>query len=316
MPLSNFDKYFLNLPPQDKKNDFDQFWEKGIADIKKIPLETELVKNGRKTTHRYASYDVTYKGFTKTAVTGELLIPRGTLKPKTIISIHDYNTTAQFQQQNLDESAAYFFINLRGHADIVRPAGTKEEEEYTTPGYMVENILDRDTYYVRAVYLDIHRSIDMLRLIPDINCSAIGIIGKGFGAAAAIFTASFSNRVAALVLDTPSFCHLAMSQNISESDASNEINEFVGTVKSRKKQIKDTLTYFDALNFADKISCPVLATVGFKDTLSPPECVFSLFNHIQSEKVIEVYPEEGNTAGGNTQFKKSIQWLAKQINHA
>ncbi len=312
MPLSNFDKYFLNLPPQDKRQDFEQFWEKAIADIKKIPLETELVKNGRRTTHRFASYDVSYKGFTKTTVTGELLIPRGTLKPKVIIYVHDYNSMAQFQQQVLDESAAYFFMNLRGHTEIVRPADI--EEEPSSPGYMVENILDRDTYYVKAVYLDLLRSIDMLRLIPDINCSAIGLIGKGFGAAAAVFSAVFSDRVAALVMETPAFCHLSLSQNISESDASSEINEFVATVKAKKKQIKDNLTYFDALNFSDKITCPVLATVGFKDTLSPPECVFSLFNHIQSEKVIEVYPEEGNSAGGAAQFKKSIAWLVTQIN--
>ncbi|HNW29677.1 MAG TPA: acetylxylan esterase [Spirochaetota bacterium] len=312
MPLSNFDKYFLNLPPQDKKNDFDQFWEKAIAEIKKIPLETELVKNGKRTTHRFASYDVSYKGFTRTTVTGELLIPRGTPKPKVIIYVHDYNSEVQFSQQTLDDSVSYFFINLRGHTEIVRHADT--EKEPASPGYMVENILDRDTYYVKAVYLDLYRSIDMLRLIPDINCSAIGIIGKGFGAAAAVFTTAFSDRVAALVMETPAFCHLSLSQNISESDASNEINEFVSTVKAKKKQIKENLTYFDALNFADRIGCPVLATVGFKDTLSPPECVFSLFNHIRSEKVIEVYPEEGNTAGGNAQFKKSIQWLVKQIN--
>ena len=183
MPLSNFDKYFLNLPPQDKKNDFDQFWEKAIAEIKKIPLETELVKNGKRTTHRFASYDVSYKGFTRTTVTGELLIPRGTPKPKVIIYVHDYNSEVQFSQQTLDDSVSYFFINLRGHTEIVRHADT--EKEPASPGYMVENILDRDTYYVKAVYLDLYRSIDMLRLIPDINCSAIGIIGKGFGAAAA-----------------------------------------------------------------------------------------------------------------------------------
>ncbi len=312
MPLSNFDKYFLNLPPLDKKSDFDQFWEKAIAEIRKIPLETELVKNGRKSTHRFACYDVTYKGFTKTAITGELLIPRGTLKPKVVLYVHDYNSESRYQQQNLDESVAYFFMTLRGHSDIIKPTDT--EEEPSSPGYMVENILDRDTYYVKAVYLDLYRSIDMLRLVPDINCSSIGVIGKGFGAAAAIFTAAFSDRVTALVMETPAFCHLSMSQNSSESDATNEINEFIATLKAKKKHVKENLTYFDALNFTDKITCPVLATVGFKDTLSPPECVFSLFNHIQSEKVIEVYPEEGNSAGGEAQFKKSIQWAAGRIN--
>jgi cephalosporin-C deacetylase len=312
MPLSNFDKYFLNLPPQDKKGDFDQFWEKAIAETKKIPLDTELSKNKTKSSHRFTSYDVTYRGFTRAAITGELLVPRSVSRPKVIIHLHDYNNMDQYPQQILEESAAYFFVTMRGHAEIVKPADPQEEP--VSPGYMIENILDRDTYYVKAVYIDLYRSIDMLRLVQEVNCSAIGMYGKGLGAAAALFAAAYSDRVSAVVLETPSFCHLTMSQNVSQSDATNEINEFVATVKNKKKQIKDNLTYFDALNFTDKIQCPVLATVGFKDTISPPECVFSLFNHVRSEKIIEVYPEDGNAAGGNAQFRKSITWLVEQIN--
>nr|HPG52675.1 acetylxylan esterase [Spirochaetota bacterium] len=199
MPLSNFDKYFLNLPPLDRKPDFDQFWEKAIAETRKVPLDTELVKNSRKSTHRFTHYEVSYKGFTKSTITGELLVARGKQKPKVILHIHDYNSVVKYPQQALDESVAYFFITLRGHNDFIKPVET--EEERTTPGYMIENILDRDTYYVKAVYLDVLRSIDMLRLVPEINCSAIGMYGKGLGAAAAAFCAAFSDRVTAMVMD-------------------------------------------------------------------------------------------------------------------
>ncbi len=312
MPLSNFDKYFLNLPPQDKKADFDQFWERSITEAKKAPLETELAKNNRKSSHRFTSYDVSYKGFARTTITAELLVPRKVRKPRALVHVHDYNNLVPRPQQELEDSLAHFFITLRGHANIIAPS--VDEEEPSSPGYLIENILDRDAYYVKAVYLDLYRAIDLLRLIPDLNCSAIGAMGKGFGAAAAVFITAFTGRIAALVLDTPAFCHLALGQNLARSDASREINEFVATARNKKKLVKDNLTYFDALNFADMIFCPVLATVGFKDTISPPECVFSLFNHIRSEKVMEVYPEEGNSAGGNAQFRKSQEWVAARIN--
>jgi len=311
MTSGNFDKYFLNLPPPDKKNDFDRFWDNAIQEIKKIPLETGMTKNTKKTCPGFISYGVSFKGFTKTTVNGELLMPKGKPKPKPIIHIHDYNSIYPYPWQILNNSTAHFLINLRGHHDMI--AAQERPEDYRSPGYMIENILDKDTYYVKAIFLDVYRSIDMLRLVPELNCSSIGIIGKGLGAAAAIFAAVNSERVAALVLDTPSFCYLSLSQNISSSDAANEINEFATAVKSRKKQIKDTLTYFDALNLADKVRCPVLTTVGFKDTISPPECVFGLFNHLQCEKTIEVYPDEGNSAGGEAQFKKSVAWLVEKL---
>jgi cephalosporin-C deacetylase len=307
-----FEKFFLNLPPFYKKNDFDRFWEKAIAEIRKIPLEAGLKKNSKRTTPGFVSYDVSYRGFSKAATLGELLIPERITKPKVIIHIHDYNNVQWFPPHVFNTGAAHLLIMLRGHHEIVSMRETVEDSQ--SPGYMIENILNKDAYYVKALFLDVYRSIDMLRLVNELDCGAIGIIGKGLGAATAVFAAAYSDRVAAIVLDTPSFCHLSLSQNISTSEVTGEINDFIASEKNKKKTVKDNLTYFDSLNFSDKIHCPVLVTVGFKDTVSPPECVFALFNRLLCEKIIEVYPEEGNTAGGTAQFKKSIDWLAVRIN--
>ena len=144
-----------------------------------------------------------------------------------------------------------------------------------------------------------------------LDCSSIGLIGKGFGAAAAIFTSAFSERVKAIVIDSPSFCYLPLSQNLSSSDATTEINDFISNHRSKGKQVKKNLTFFDSINFSDMIKCPVLTIVGLKDTLSPPECAFALFNHLLTEKTVEVYPDDGNSTGGNKQFIKSLDWIKK-----
>ncbi|MCP4137749.1 MAG: hypothetical protein GY754_42690 [bacterium] len=309
MATADFDKYFLQLPPFDREDNFDSFWLKSIAELKKIPIEPVLNKNRKKTSSKFVVFNVSFRGFMKSQVTGELLVPKKQKKPKVIIDIHDYNSRSGYSQQILNETTAYLFLTLRGH-DIL----PKEEDiEAGSPGYLIENIYDLDTYYAKAVFLDVLRAIDMLRLVQELNCGSIGVIGKGFGAAAAIFAASFSDRITALVLDTPSFCHLSVSQNISTSDAANEINEFIAAKRGKKKQIKTNLSYFDALNFGDKIRIPVLATVGFKDTLAPPECIFGLFNNLLCEKILEVYPDGGHEAGGQKQYQKSIKWLVEQI---
>lgn len=304
----SFEKYFLHLPPFDRADDFFSFWDKSLADFKKNPINPEFLK-GKKTEDRFLSYRVTYSGFLKTGITGTLLVPVKMKKPRVIINIHDYNSSTRFRRDKLDNRFAYLFLKLRGHDKV----HFKKEGEQKSPGFIIEHILDINTCYMKAAFLDVYRSIDVLRLNEDLNCSSIGFIGKGFGAAAALFTASFSNRVKALVLETPSFSYLPLGQNISTSDAADEINEFITSRKGKKKVVKDNLTYFDAINFSDKIKQPVLATVGLKDTISPPECVFALFNHLECEKTIEVYPEEGNDAGGSEQFKKSIKWLGEKI---
>ncbi len=311
MPASEFDKYFLHLPPFDREADFDSFWNAALAELKKIPIEPrfEPRKHGPS---GFRTFEASFKSYNKSTILGELSIPKGAKKPRVAIVVHDYNRPDPFARYALDHGLAYFFLQLRGH-DLIKP---ETPEGPRSPGYMVDGIGELSNYYLKGVFLDVYRSIDALRLNGEIDCSAIGILGKGLGAAAALFAASHSNRMAALVLDTPSFCYLSMSQNTSTGDATREINEFLEQHRSRKKTVKKNLSYFDGINFSDRIRCATLATVGFKDTLSPPECVFALFNHLLCEKTIEVYPEEGNRAGEEKQFLKSLKWMAGIVNSA
>ncbi|MCL2026194.1 MAG: acetylxylan esterase [Leptospirales bacterium] len=301
----------MNFPPLDKESDFSAFWDKAIAETKKIPLELSARKN-KKSSEHFSYTSISFRSFMKTQITGDLLIPKQQSNVPVVIVIHDYNRRTEINEELLDNSLAYFFIVMRGHS-IVNESIDHEEKDNQSPGYLIENILDKETYYIKAVYLDVLRSIDALRLMAKLDCSNIGIIGKGLGAATALFAAVTSKRVAALVLDTPSFCYLSLSQNKSENDAAKEINDYISKSKAMKKKIKLNLSYFDALNFSDIQTCPVLTTVGFKDVMAPPECVFALFNHLACEKTLVIYPDEGNTAGGDEQFRKSIGWIKEKI---
>lgn len=313
MAIKAFDKYFWNLPELTREANFDKFWEKSISDIKKVSIEPEITENHKKSTSKFKAYNISYNGFLKARIKGVLYIPKKHDKSRVIVHLHDYN---RYPDKNIvkviSDRTAHLFLILRGH-DIIENR-TEEELALNKPlGFIVENIIDMETYYARSVYLDVYRSIDFLRLVSFVDCSKIGIYGKGFGAAAGFFTAVFSSRVGAIVMDSPLFCDLPLSQNISQSDASREINDIIMVQKAKKSQIKKNLTYFDIINFSHSITCPALFISGLKDTISPPECVMGLFNNIQSEKTIEVYPDGGNEAGGEAQTIKAVNWIADLI---
>ena len=313
MAIKVFDKYFWNLPQLSREPDFDKFWEKSIQDIKKIPIEPEMNDNSKKYTAKFKAFNISYNGFLKTKIRGTLFIPKKNDKPRVIIHLHDYNKYPDKNLiKNLSDNTGHLFLILRGH-DIIEHR-TAEETELGGPlGFIVENIIDLETYYARSVYLDVYRAIDFLRLINKIDCNKVGIYGKGFGAAAGFFTAAFSGRVGGVVMDSPLFCNLPLSQNKSQSDLAREINDIINVQKTKKSQIKKNLTYLDVINFSHKIICPTLFITGLSDIISPPECVMGLFNNIQCEKTIEVFPDDGNEAGGEKQFIKAINWLSDTI---
>jgi cephalosporin-C deacetylase len=309
--INDFDRFFLNLPPLDKEKDFDLFWDKSFNELKKIPIDPVIDKKEGQTKERFEIHNTVFNGAGKYKVKGDLYLPQSPDKAKVIILIHDYNQPLEPDEDIMDPGLAFFFLRLRGHEFFNKNNETRasnDKEEKKLPGFLIDNILEANNYYIKNIYLDIFRSIDFLRLTDKTDCSSIGLIGKGLGAAASLFAAGFSSRIKSLVLDSPSFCYLELSQNISKSDATYEINSFLSENQSKKKIIKKNLSYFDAINFADKIKIPILAAVGLKDTISPPECVFALFNHLQCEKTMEVYPEDDHNSGGDVQFKKAIQW--------
>lgn len=303
--VSDFDKYFLHLPKISRPDNFDDFWQNAITELKKTPIDVQYVHNKRKSTGKFTAYDMTYIGYNKIQLFATLYIPDKISKPNVVVLFHDYDDLESYSRFPIDLPFAYCFVELRGHRNIIH----YDQEQNKYPGFMTEGILEKDEYYVKGLYLDGLRTVDALRLHSELDCSKIAIIGKGLGAAVAVFTTANSNRVAALVLDTPSFCYLDMAQNIAKSIIANEINLFIEQHRSKKSTIKKNLVYFDALQFVNRVTCPVLAIVGFKDSLSPAECVFALFNHLQCEKTIEVYPDEGHNAGGIEQQKRMIEWI-------
>lgn len=303
--VSDFDKYFLHLPKISRPDDFEKFWQSAINELKKTPIDVQYVHNKRKSTGKFSAYDMTYIGYGKIQLFATLYIPDKITKPNVVILFHDYDDLETYAQFPIDLPFAYCFVELRGHRNIIH----YDQEQNKYPGFMTEGILEKDEYYVKGLYLDGLRTIDALRLHNDLDCSKIAIIGKGLGSAIALFTTSNCNRIVTLVLDTPSFCYLDKAQNIAKSVIANEINSFIDEHRSKKSVIKKNLNYFDALQFINAVTCPVLTIVGFKDSLSPAECVFALFNHLQCDKTIEVYPEEGHGAGGIEQQRRMIEWI-------
>jgi len=312
MPYTNFDKFYNNFPNLTREKDFLDFWKDSFVDLKMIPINLKSEKNKKKSTHKFTVLDITFNGFDKSLTYGQLLIPKQNAKPFVIIHIGDYNVPIKINQNELDTKVAHFFLQLRGHNLLIEKK-SKEEKEEKSPGFFRDNLLSINNYYLKGIYLDSLRSINVLRLIPEINCGSIGIIGKGIGAASAIFTSAFSERVTAISLLTPTFLHLDLSQNISKSYATKEINDFIIENKAKKKNIKRNLTYFDSLNFSDMINCKVRLTAELKNTFSPSECIMAFFHKLNCDKTIEIFAEEIGETEKKEKRTVAENWLVENL---
>lgn len=329
--IMDFDDFFLTLPPIHIENDFSRFWKDAASSIRKVAASPEYKLNNHRSSSRFEVYDTIFSATGKIRVHGFLHLPRAVEKPHPVIIIHDYNHPEPYKGYPLDEQMAYFFLQLRGHDHIrenqPRPqssapakSGAKTTAKQTVkiqsdglPGYLSERILDPDQYYVKGIFCDLLKAIDVLRLNRKIDCSSIGILGKGLGAGAALFAAGKSSRVSALVLDSPTFCHLDLELNSSRSAIAREITRYIDQNPAKRALVKRSLSYFDALAHSHEITCPVMLATGLRDDVAPAKCSMALFNHLQCDKEVQVYPDDGNDCGGERQFKKALFWMKKKI---
>ena len=58
----------------------------------------------------------------------------------------------------------------------------------------------------------------------------------------------------------------------------------------REAQMRATLDYYDCLNFAPKITCPMLISIGLGDDVCPPETAYDLLKALGGPVESNAYP--------------------------
>jgi cephalosporin-C deacetylase len=138
---------------------------------------------------------------------------------------------------------------------------------------MAKGIQNKDEYYYRAVYMDAVRAIDILAAMPEVNADRIAVTGGSQGGAITLAAAALSGVPKLAVADHP---YLSNFERAIDTTPRGPYSE-------------ETLSYFDIMNLAPRISCYSWLTIGLVDDITPPSTVFAVYNHLTCDKDIAVY---------------------------
>jgi cephalosporin-C deacetylase len=152
------------------------------------------------------------------------------------------------------------------------------------------NVTDRDRYYYRGGFMDCLRGIDFLTSRPEIDLSRIGVWGFSQGGGLTLATAALDTRVKAAVAGVPWLCDLAAA---SESGTAPyvELRDYLARRPEEREQALATLAYFDQVNLANDITCPVLMGCATVDEVHPLRSALQAFQRVRGLKSIVVYPD-------------------------
>ena len=292
-----------------KPADFDAFWD----DVKRreaaIALEPEVVLDPLRTSPDIEVFQVFYNSIDQVRIAAWYCRPtqRAERSPA-ILLLPGY----QMEPPIPKDWARKGYIALS-----VAPRGKLRSNRQFNPGYpnlLTHNIIDRHTYSYRGFYVDAWRGVDFLRARPEVDAARIGVTGSSQGGGLTVATAAMRPDIRAAAAGAPYLCGYMDAIELTQTYPYEEINDYLRQYPERRQAVTDTVAYFDGINFADRITCPIIVNIGLQDNVCPPETGYALFERIGSaDKQIYAYDGHGHDAGRRSHEVVAHEFFARHL---
>jgi cephalosporin-C deacetylase len=293
------------LPP-----DFDQFWHDTLAQAAQYPLNPSLDPVPMRSTEEVEVFEVKWDSFAGVRIAGWYCRPRRRAgRLPALIHVPGYVSEPLLPKASARE----------GYCSLsVAPRGKLRSNAQFNPGYpglLTENIVDRNTYSYRGFYVDALRAVDVVLGLEEVDPSRIGVAGSSQGGALTIVTSAMRPEITAASAGAPYLCGFMDAIQLTHSYPYQEINDYLRLHPDREPQVRQTVEYFDGINFAPKIKCPIIVNVGLKDDVCPPETGFAVFEAIGStNKELYTYENCAHDAGSAVGHAAIVsQFLREQL---
>jgi cephalosporin-C deacetylase-like acetyl esterase len=194
------------------------------------------------------------------------------------------------------------------------------------PGYYSELRFDPpEAYYYFNVHLRAVQAVRYLASRPDVDARHIVAVGGSQGGRLGIVVAGLDARVSAVVsciANSPNYPHLhwvARCNGLDNPWDNASDPKFKDRVKSDGMDLAGPppvtepdgrcLAYYDPMNFAPDIRCPVLMNGGLIDPVSPPLSVWAVYNRLPSKNKT-IVPIPGFAHDWSAEFdRRAWRWL-------
>jgi cephalosporin-C deacetylase len=318
-PLSQLQEY---RPPLTREDDFDEFWEDTLREAAGIPLEPDASRIADYPVPGLRLEKVFYTGWAGSRICGWWLVPpevapgaHGGRRP-TLVFYHGYGGSK-------GQADVYLAWALQGYC-VLAVDTRGQSGESTDPkvypgghatGYMTQGWGDPRDYFYRGAFVDCVRALDFVSSRPEVDPERIGIAGgsQGGGLTLAVAALDPKQRARVAMPDVPYLCHFRRAVEVAASPPYTEVANFCRTWPGREETLYRTLSYFDGMNLAGRITCPVLMSVGLQDVVCPPSTVYAAFNHLASqEKEMRTYPYNGHEGNPNHQLAR-LTWARRLV---
>lgn len=305
-------------PFTQEPSDFIQFWNNQIETLRKTPLSYTTEPADEYTTDKFTCQLIKLKvDRDNHYVYAYLFIPKGA-KPgqcpavvcppgagiKTIKDPlrHRYYAENGFVRLEMEIHGLDPRLPKSTFDDISHAFGARSNN------YLDNGIDSRDTYYMRHVYLALIRAIDLVTSLPEWDGKNVAYQGGSQGGALSLIAAALDKRVTQCSANHPALADMA---GYSVKGHTGGYPHFKTAEQLTSDRIK-TMAYYDVVNFAKHITCPVYMTWGYNDITCPPTTSYAVWNSLTCEKDPLITPINEHWTSEETEYSQML-WIKKHL---
>ena len=291
-----------------RPEDLRSFWARTIAELAKVEIDAELEEAPEHSGREFTTYQVIVHSFLHRRLRAWYSVPKD-LPPggkfPAVLAVPGYGGSKAIPTQLVLNGFAVLTLYPRGQGE------SRQEWELEHNTKLTYNVTDKEKYYYRGAYMDCLRGADFLCSRQEIDSDRIGMWSRSQGGGFTLATAALDSRLRVAVAEEPFLCNYPVAIDI-RTNPYRELRDHANAHPDQRQVIMDTLAYFDALNLAKDITCPIMVNIGMKDETCPYNTVMPVFENITAPKALHVYPDLAHSPC--TDFNShAMNWLRRYL---
>ena len=291
-------------------DDFDSFWENAISSMRNsASITRQTVLDDYSTDKTEVSLLNFVVPNSEVAIYGYLSKPKKEGKYPVVLYLPGAGIGPSSPVVNfINENVITLSIEIHG----LNPQGDAkffEEVKRKFITYMYSGVESRDKFYYKPVVLGCIKAADYLCELPEFDGKNFITFGGSQGGFLSIAIAALDKRVTGVVSFHPAMSDLTGYLHGRVGGWPHHFApKFNGIYNS--EAIITTLSYFDTVNFARRVSVPGFYSFGYNDVTCPPTTCFAVTNSINAPKSFFLTPITGHWRI-NEMMTESRAWVQK-----
>ena len=272
------------------KADLKSFWDNEVKKMREVPLSVDKKKLTTPYDKTVTTYEVTFNTHDDTVINAYLSHPTNKRSEKLpcVCYYHGGNGSKDIHLPIVATGVCWFAIDVRSQGGTSMDKAKYKMGDFRG-SLMTRDVLYKESFYMRNIYLDAVRTVDVAASLPEVDETRIVTYGASQGGALSMVASALNDKVKKSYAAVPSYSCLKQRVELG-TGIFGPLNQFLTKYPQHTDKVFDTLSYFDMNNLVSLLKAPASFMVGLSDPICIPRFVYSVYTNTPSAKEVMLVP--------------------------